>query len=251
MIISNEERVFAAHVSDLAELSRRTGTPRFTRFLTEREQTVAAEEARSKCASPIFYGGYDGAVRTVCGFFEGTYAEEMPNAERFPMRAVTFSFRKCGDIGHRDFLGAVLNTGLSRSMVGDILVAEDHAVVFCMDTAEELVLGLTKVGRTGVSASSGITGELPKAKVEIFEKTVSSLRLDCVVGACVNCSREKSASLVKSGLVSADFSVCLSTNTVIKEGCVLSIRGHGKFRLAEIEGETRKGRIRIMLEKYA
>lgn len=247
---NDEERFLFAHISDLAELSQRTGVPRFSRFLNEREAIVAGYGAAQTGAVPIFYGGYDGAARTVCGFLIGTYAEEMQADELFPVRAVTFSFRGRDKLSHRDLLGAVLSTGLQRSVVGDILVAEEYAVVFCLDTAEELIADITKIGRVGVKVERGIARELPRARLERIDAAVSSLRLDCIVGACTNISREKSASLIKSGQVSADFSVCLNISGTVKEKTVISIRGYGRYRLAEIAGQTKNGRLRVVIEKY-
>lgn len=252
--LNDDERFLSAHITDLAEISRRTGVPRFSRFLNEREMIVARQAARTVNADPIFFGGYDGAARTMCGFFEGTYAEEMPEQsklELFSLRAVTFLFRSCDKLSHRDFLGSILNIGLERSVLGDILTGEDHAVVFCLETAAQPVLDLTKIGRVGVKAESGITKELPKAKFETLDRTVSSLRLDRLVAACANLSGDRSASLIKSGQVSADFSVCLNVSSIIKESTVLSIRGHGRFKIKEIVGETKKGKIRVLIEKYA
>ncbi len=248
--LNNEERYLSAHISDLAKLSLKTSVPRFSRFLNERERTVAAATARTENVDPFFYGGYDGAMRTLCGFFEGTYAEKLPKEELFPLCAVTFSFRKSELLSHRDFLGAILGLGLDRSAVGDILVAEDHAVVFCVSSAEELVLGLTVVGRTGVKVCRGIIGGLPLPKFETMDKTVSSLRLDCIVGACANISRSKSASLIGSGQVSADFSVCLNVSAGVREGEIISIRGFGRFKMSKIVGETKKGKIRVVIDKF-
>lgn len=211
---------------------------------------MAAEAALTDKVDPIFYGGYDGAARTLCGFFEGTYAEEMPVEELFPLCAVTFSFRRTDKLSHRDFLGAILGLGLERSAVGDILVGEGRAVVFCVDAAAELVLGLTLIGRTGVEAVSGIVGELPLPKFETLDRTVSSLRLDCIVGACANVSRSRSAQLIGAGLVNADFSVCTNVSAAVKEGEIISIRGFGRFKMSKIVGETKKGRIRVVIDKY-
>lgn len=249
---NDEERFLFAHISDLAELSRRTGVPRFSRFLNEREAVVAAQSAAQTgtAKASVFYGGYDGAARTVCGFLGGTYAEETPLDEAFPVRAVTFSFRSTDKLTHRDFLGAVLAAGLQRSVVGDILVAGDHAVVFCLDIAVEPIAGLVKVGRVGVRAETGVTKELPEAAFERIEAAVSSLRLDCIVGACANISRGRSALLIRSGQVSADHSVCLNVSYTVKEGMIISVRGCGRFRLTELVGETKKGRLRVVIEKY-
>ena len=225
-----------------------------SRFLNERERSVAAAAARANNADPIFYGGYDGAARTLCGFFEGTYAEELPKEELFPLCAVTFSFRKSdrkfGDLSHRDFLGAILALGLERSAVGDILVTEEYAIVFCTDTAQQLLMDITKIGKCGVSAEKGITRPLPEPQFETLDRTVSSLRLDCIVSACANISRERSASLVRSGHVSADFSVCLNVSAAVKEREIVSIRGFGRFKVSKIVGETKKGLIRVIIEKF-
>lgn len=253
-LLNDEERFLAAHISDLNALSRKTGVPRFSRFLNEREIIVARNAARAENANPIFYGGYGGASRMVCGFFEGTYAEKLPEDDKlglFSVSAVTFSFRKQSKLSHRDFLGAVLGVGLERSVLGDIAVSEEHAVVFCLDTAAGLVCGLEKIGSSGVKAELGITRGVPAAKFETLDRTVASLRLDRLVGACANISGDRSAALIKSGQVSADFSVCLNVSGIIKENTVISIRGYGRFRLAKIAGETKKGKIRVIIEKYA
>lgn len=251
--LSDDERFLSAHIADLAVMSRKVGVPRFSRFLNEREAVVARNSARAERASPFFYGGYDGAARTVCGFFGGTYAEEFPLDDKlclFSVLAVTFSFRSCDKLTHRDFLGAILAAGAERSMLGDILVAEDHATVFCLETAVDIICGLTKIGKVGVRVEKGVVGVLPKVKLETLERTVSSLRLDRLVSACTNISGERSASLIKSGQVSADFSVCLNVSGVIRENTIISIRGYGRFRLARIVGETKKGKVRVVLEKY-
>ena len=201
-LLNEEERYLSVHIADMQRLAQRSGVPRFSAFLNEREAVVA------ECAvkgSLCFYGGYEGAMRKVCGVLDGTYAQELPPEDIFPVQAVTFSFRKNDRLTHRDFLGALLALGIERKLLGDILVAEGYAVVFVLETAAQLVLGVDKIGNTGVSAESGITKPLPEQKTQLIQATVSSLRLDCVVSAAANTSRERSAALIKSGMVNADF----------------------------------------------
>lgn len=245
--LNEEERFLAAHISDLQRLSVKSGVPRFSAFLNEREAVVAARAVKGK---PEFFGGYDGAARTVCGFFEDTYAEEMPHNELFPVRAVTFSFRECDKPAHRDFLGALLALGIKRELLGDILVAEGYAVVFCHETAEDLIYHVDKVGRVGVSAVRGVAKPLPEIKTKKIDASVSSLRLDCIVSAAVNVSREKSAALIKSGQVNADFLPCLNVSEELSEGTIISVRGSGRYKLSGISGETRRGRLRVIIEKF-
>lgn len=252
-LLNEEERYLSDHIADMQRLAQKSGVPRFSAFLNEREAVIA------ECAvkgSLCFYGGYDGAMRRVCGVIDGTYAEELSPEDIFPVRAVTFRFRKSDkltkltQLTHRDFLGALMALGIDRKLLGDILVAEDYAVVFVLETAEQLVLDVSKIGNTGVTAESGITMPLPEQKTRRIEATVSSLRLDCIVSAAANTSREKSAALIRSGMVNADFSPCTNVSAAVKENTVISIRGSGRYRLSGISGETRKGRIRVIIEKY-
>ena len=249
MALEQNERFLFAHISDLCRKSRSSGVPRFSSFLNEREAIIAAEAARAERSCPVFYGGYDGAARTVCGFFEQTFAEDFDESARnglFPVSAVTFSFRSCDRLSHRDFLGV----GLKREAVGDIVVSEGSAVVFCLDIAAGLALGIDKVGKTGVVAENGVTKPIIKHEPLQIYASVSSMRLDCIVGACINASRDKSASLVKSGQVSADFSVCIEVSAAVKVNTVLSIRGYGRFRVSKIVGETHKGRLKVVIDKF-
>lgn len=246
--LNEEERYFCAHIADLQRLSLRSGVPRFSAFLSEREVRLAKYAAGSQ--QPCFYGGYDGASRQVCGFTVGTYAHELEPDGIFPVCALTFTFRKNDRLTHRDFLGAILGLGIKRELVGDILTAEGCAVVFVHETAEELVLQMDKAGRVGVSCERGMTVPLPRQQTKRIDTTVPSLRLDCVVSSAANISRERSASLIRSGMVNADFSPCSNVSARVEENTVISIRGEGRFRLTEIRGETKKGRIHIVLEKY-
>lgn len=245
--LSEEERYLSAHIADMQRLAVKSGVPRFSMFLNEREAAVARYAVRGELA---FFGGYDGAARTVCGVLEGTYAQEMSQEDVFPVGAVTFTFRKSDKLTHREFLGALLSLEIKRELLGDILVAEGYAVVFVYETAIELVSRVDRIGRVGVTAEVGITKPLPEQKMERRDVTVSSLRLDCIVAAAANTSREKSAALIKSGMVSADHTPCINVSAEVSENTILSIRGSGRYRLTGINGETRKGKLRITIEKY-
>lgn len=245
--LNEEKRYLSAHIADMQRLALRSGAPRFSAFLNEREAAVARSAVKGDLR---FYGGYEGAARTVCGVLEGTYAQELSPEDIFPVRAVTFTFRKSDRLDHRDFLGALMALEIKRELLGDILISEGYAVVFVHETAEELVSAVDKIGRVGVTAYHGVTMPLPEQKLQKTDATVSSLRLDCIVSAAANLSRERSASLIKSGMVNADFSPCTDVSAVVRENTVLSIRGSGRYRLTGIAGETRKGRIRITIEKY-
>ena len=63
-------------------------------------------------------------------------------------------------------------------------------------------------------------------------------------------SRNKAVSLINSEKVQVNFKICAQTSATLKEGTVFSVRGFGKFELASVNGETKKGRISITIKKY-
>lgn len=89
--LSEEERRYlSAHIADMQRLAVKSGVPRFSMFLNEREAAVARYAVRGELA---FFGGYDGAARTVCGVLEGTYAQEISRG-RVPGGGGDFHFPK-------------------------------------------------------------------------------------------------------------------------------------------------------------
>jgi len=80
--------------------------------------------------------------------------------------------------------------------------------------------------------------------------TVSSLRLDCVLGLLTGVSRSGADELIKKEMVSLNHSVCTRGSVTVAEGDVISVRRFGRAEVSEILGETKKGRIRMTLKKY-
>ena len=79
---------------------------------------------------------------------------------------------------------------------------------------------------------------------------VSSPRLDGVVKAVTNKSRELSAEMVRSGLVELSYVQTDNVSAEVKEGDILTVRGFGKYVIGRTEGTTKSGRVRISIKKY-
>jgi RNA-binding protein YlmH len=87
-------------------------------------------------------------------------------------------------------------------------------------------------------------------RLESFSAVVSSLRADCVVAACTGWSREKTKAGITAGLVTVNYTPCLSPSVLLSAGDRIAIRGKGKFCIGAIGGKTRKGRIGMEVKKY-
>ncbi|MBC8584336.1 YlmH family RNA-binding protein [Youxingia wuxianensis] len=246
-----QEKIFAAHIGDLFEIANEKYTAKFSGFLDLREYHIAQQVA---CAGGydnfLFWGGYAQAERMMLGVFP---PYDPLAQEQFPISPVTLHFRKEDPVGHRDILGSLMGLEIKREAVGDILVEEGTAVFFLTNTASATVLSeLKKVGRWGVKVSEGLPQILPAAyKYVDLYLNVSSLRLDCLTSAVTGQSREKSAQLIKGGLVSVGGAPVEQVSYMVEKGDILSIRGFGKYLFVQVEKVTKKGRLQILCKKYS
>lgn len=240
--------LFKVRILNLKNQCEISGKPQFLGFLSE-EERVFAENVLSRTDNFMFFGGADNAARTVLALFP----KEIRCGEKaFPITAITLKFRPQDKPGHRDFLGAVLALGIKREAIGDILIGEGKAVLFAADSVAKLILSeLKTVGKIGVKAEKGFSGELPSASDRIeTTATVSSLRIDCILAAICSCSRNTANELLSEKRVSVNSVICEKATKILAAGDKITVRGKGKFTLKQVNGETRKGRLKITIQKY-
>ena len=158
-----------------------------------------------------------------------------------------------GSPGHRDYLGAILGLGIERSRIGDILLRDDCAYVFCLSSVAAVLLQeLEKVGKISVKTEAIALSAVPvpERKVKKIVFTVKSLRLDAVTGELFGMSRTAAAEMIRLGAVTRNYTVCEKTDAPVAEGDVLSVRGKGKGRISSVGGKSRKDRIFVEAEYY-
>jgi RNA-binding protein YlmH len=246
---SVQDGLLEARAADAVRLAANGGRPRFVGFLDDCSAERVKKGIPGGAENVMFWGGYPEAERVMLGAFPGYAA---PDPEAFPLAAVTFSFRRQDRLTHRDFLGAILHAGLERSALGDILVEEGRAVVFCREGMQQFLLTqFEKIGGVGVRVSAGFAEPLPAAhSFAPFSAVVASPRLDCIAAAACGMSREKAADLIRAQAVQLNHEVCQSVSAEVKEGDVLSVRGEGRFILDRLGPPTKKGRLGAAGRKY-
>ena len=237
-------------------------------FLTpgERKQAERYLARRGMGKRCRFWGGYPEAERA-CLIVLPSYYEDMADwmgeddedasfAELLGEDGVT-AVRITGSgyraLTHRDYLGSLLGLGLERDALGDIAVQNDReAVVFCKGRmAEFLVSNLEKVASDTVKCKTYTSDDTftDGRHYKPVTDTVASARLDCIVAALTNLSREDAQSLVKSGMVELDFEVEERVDKSLSAPATLSIRGFGRYILRAFDGETKKGRLRMRADQ--
>ncbi len=152
---------------------------------------------------------------------------------------------------HRQVLGSILGTGIKREVVGDIIIKENVAnVVVLKDISRYIIQNLDKVGREKVKVKAISQDDILEVekKYKEIKTTVASLRLDAVISACFGLSREVSSKLVEGEKVNLNYKLTTNPSKHIAEGDLISVRGYGRFEVAEKLGSTRKDRIRVVFK---
>ena len=237
----------------LEELCRRGADrfqPLFSRFLDLNEQRIAEAAARKYGADYALFGGAEGCERRMLGV-----GAEAPQPADFPVDCLLIT-RRSGRFGqpltHRDVLGTVMGLGLEREMIGDIVVREEGAYLFCVKAMTDLLQGaLTRVGRTDTSCALSPPPEGPLKTLKEVRVQVSSPRVDTVCAHLFNLSRGDTQELIRQGRIAVDDRVCLKSDLKLSEGQVLSVRGYGRARFSAFEGLSKKGKMNLTVELYS
>ena len=142
-------------------------------------------------------------------------------------------------LSHRDYLGAILNLGLERSKIGDIVVQDDFAILFVHQSLESFVQDeLKRIRHTSV-----IT--------EVEKKgTVSSLRLDSLLALAFSSSRTKLVAYIENGTVFVNGKLITSNGYQIKDSDIISVRGLGRFQYKGMVSQTKKRRYFVTIHLY-
>lgn len=152
------------------------------------------------------------------------------------------------NLTHRDFLGAILNLGINRDKVGDILIHRSHAqLVVKSEIANFISMNLERIGRERIKVSKIKLSDIQPGEIDYKEKfkTVSSLRLDVIISSVLNISRNDSKKIILTERVKVNWEPIDRIFKELEEGDMISVKGYGRFKLQSIEGISRKGKPQI------
>lgn len=251
---SKKDSFFIPHLFDLAERAERCGYPVFTDFMTTRELSLFLNNLHAFCnVHTMVWGGHNDCDHKMGGFFPISMdaKEDSFPIQCIRIKAVNVKYAK--EIGHRDYLGAILNLGIERSMIGDIRISNQTAYVFSNEEFVPFLLNeLTLVRRTAVQCDVvEDVNDIPPQKYEQMARSVASLRLDNVVAAMIGSARGKAGELIAQGKVLADYEERHSNSYRCKDSTIITIKGYGKYKLSvNNDNLTKKGKQKITIYKY-
>ena len=252
---NDEERFLMRHIEDLARTAQSRGIPRYSAFLSDREQDLAqAALNRIDAQNCRFDGGWPGAERRILCI------EPADSYTASPLCCVQLCCQ--GPVGtalpaHKDYLGSLMGLALRREALGDILLPPDQpgtAYVFALEPAAQLICQeLCSAGRFSLTTQLCPLDQLPSFGAEDRElrtATVSSPRLDAVLSAMLRCSRGAAAQLITAGRVEINHLPTTSGHAPVYEGDVFTVRSKGRFELVSLPGKSKKDRWIIEFFQY-
>lgn len=216
-----------------------------TRFLSKVEQDILQEMIESEIAL-YFSGGFENAnYQKAILLPKSFYFETKPEVVVLKAR-----FSSYHTILHKDVLGCVLNLGIKRDRIGDIVIENGQIFIACDKEVASLIKMVDKIKREKVQFTETHEQISVCPKFERIEKIISSLRLDVLVATITNLSRNQASDLIQARVV--------KVNGIIREDKAflcniedeLVIRKYGKYRLSQIKNITKKENIVLEIDKY-
>ena len=247
-----EDKLLLAKLWDKIHGGIRRNVLANTGFLTPREQEMA-RYLFGNLEGLVYFGGYADAERQMLVYVPEYMEESSLLEDDSPLVCLHAQFYEADAPSHRDFLGALMGAGIARETIGDICVGKDSCDFFVTAEMSAFVLqNLLSAGRASLHMQKiPLTAlQLPQPETKEIKDTLASVRLDSVISSGFRIGRSLAVQYVHAGKVAIDGLPCERPDKVIPQGAKISVRGLGKIRLTTIGGQTKKGRISVIIDRY-
>lgn len=261
-----EKDYFLAHLKDLANKASKESIITSSQFLSLSEQSIFLKEFPSFKKSIdsdieiILDGGNkEDSDRKIIFFKPSFYSED--NFLEFKNETITLLYvspknEKFGEnLTHRDVLGALMNLGIKRETIGDIIVNYENkkeVIIYILSLVKnEVITNLTKIRNTNINIKEINLIDAPfKPHFVTIDIYVSSLRLDNVIKEVFNLSRNDAQEIIEKEYVFINGESKTSPSYQLKAIDRVSIKSKGKFIFLDESTINKKGKYHTKIKKY-
>jgi RNA-binding protein YlmH len=247
-----EDRVLLAKVWDKITAGMRKNILASTAFLSPRELEMVRYLFGQQDGLTTF-GGYEDAERQMFVYLPDYLDKTELLSEDSPIVCLRATFYEGDSPSHRDFLGALMGAGIARETVGDICVSNGSCdFLVTREIAPYVLQNFNNAGRTKLHLTQIALEQMsiPEPEIKEIRDTVASLRLDSVISAGFRIGRSAAAQYITAGRAAIDGLPCEKPDKPVDKGVKISVRGLGKIRLTNVNGQTKKGRISVVIDRY-
>lgn len=250
--MQKEELLLQKRLIELSKVAFQRGIVTYSDFLNLNELNILHTTPKQDFFSCYeVFGGYEFSERQMVAFIPDAlcYEKEYPISV---LKIAPTQKKFAEQLTHRDYLGAIMNLGIERCKIGDILLEGDTAVLFVHRALKQFVMDeLYKIRHTSVVVTEVEEQDFfyqPNTKE--LKGTVSSLRLDSLISLAFASSRSKLVTYIENGKVFVNGKLITSNGYQIKENDIVSVRGLGRFQFKESLSQTKKGRYYVAIDLY-
>lgn len=250
--MNKEEEMLKKRFIELSNQAYNRDIVVFSDFLNLNELNILHTIPKTMFAARYeTYGGYQLSERQMAVFLpDALYYEYRCPVQVIEVTPVNMRFAEA--LTHRDYLGALMNLGIERCKLGDIIIQDEKAAIFAKDEITDYIAeNLFRIRHTSVRVQVKEQLDFSYApKYEVLKGTVPSVRLDTVLSVAYSLSRSKLTAYIEDGKVFVNGKLITSNGYHLKNGDIISVRGIGRISFDEIISETKKGRYLIAVRKY-
>jgi RNA-binding protein YlmH len=248
-----EDELLKKRLKELADKAWQNNMYTFTGFLSLSDMACFYEIEKELSFIPVvIFGGNRDAERVMLRFGS---QELFGYEEDFPITCLKIRplMQKFADkLSHRDFLGALMNLGIERSTLGDIILKDNEGYLFCTTAIAGYIReNLDKIKHTSVLCEE--TTDIPEVKEEDLTEIkiqIPSERIDAVVAKVYKLTRSDSSVLFGQKKVFVNGRLCENSSRMLKSQDCVSVRGYGKFIFTEKQGISKKGKLNVSVLVY-
>ena len=247
-----EDKLLLAKIWDKIHSGIRKNITANTCFLSPRELELS-RYLFGQIDGLTAFGGYEGAERQMLVYLPEYLDESSLLGVDAPLVCLRASFYEDRALTHRDLLGALMGAGIARETVGDICVGAGSCDFFVTTQIAPFILqNLTAAGRTPLHLNRIELSDVyvPEPETKQITDTLASLRLDSIISSGFRIARSQAAQYILSGKAAINGLPCEKPDKAISEGATVSVRGLGKMKPRSVNGQTKKGRISVVIDRY-
>lgn len=215
----------------------RAGRVAFSDFLEPESADALLARLKAAGVGAEAWGGYPGARRRVVTAFP----EHVPEA-----RPKLAGWYVAGDAGAEELRAAARAVGVPAGRLGDALTHQDGVTLVTFGPLPAELAAVRQLAGRPVAASEVPVERLGGGSSRELSAVVPSLRVDVLGARAFGVSRAYFAKGVAAGRVSVNGAVAGKAASAA-QGDEVYAHGLGRFHVVRVEGETRRGNLKVVL----
>jgi len=235
-------------LSRIVDACEKNFEPRFFDFYDEVFQKKIEDTIKKSGVPYLFFGGHPDAERKMlCIYPDYVCSDDL----EWPIFAIAFN--KTIPVDHRNVLGELMHLGITRESIGDIDVGEEKVQIIAHQRLRDFLwINFNQVKGREIKKEIKDYQQIQSVEKNFkrISVVVASNRLDGIINKVWGFSRQNGLVFIKQGKVRVNYVEINKNDFRLNTGDVLSLRGKGKAKIISMDERTKKGNIRLEVDRY-